>query len=196
MPALLFVDDHPLYGAGVQAALARAMPQLDVTLAADAKAALAHLTAGSQIDLCLVDLRLPGQDGMALVETLAVGWPWIARGLLCSEPTTGLIARARAAGCVACLSKSRGVDDLADALRRLFAGELVFDALDRESGCLSEKRRQVLRLAAEGKTNKQIAFDLGISERTVKDHWSYIFAQLSVANRAEAVARAHRLDMI
>lgn len=196
MPRLLFVDDHPLYGAGVQAALSSAWPELSVTLAADADEALRRLTSDASADLCLVDLRLPGQDGLALLETLAAGWPWIARGLLCSEPSPAIAARARAAGCVACLSKTRDMHTLADAVRRLFAGELVFDAVVPESTPLSDKRRQVLRLAAAGKTNKQIAHDLGITERTVKDHWSYIFAQLGVANRAEAVARAHQREMI
>jgi DNA-binding NarL/FixJ family response regulator len=61
---------------------------------------------------------------------------------------------------------------------------------------LSEKRRAVLTLAAGGKQNKEIAFALGITERTVKDHWAKIFARLEVANRAEAVSRALRLGLI
>ncbi|MDB5466939.1 MAG: DNA-binding response regulator, partial [Phenylobacterium sp.] len=58
------------------------------------------------------------------------------------------------------------------------------------------KRLQVLDLAARGGSNKEIARSLGISERTVKDHWQYIFAQLGAANRAEAVSKAHHLRLL
>lgn len=197
MSRLLFIDDHPLYRAGVAMALERSMPDLEIVLAGDAAEAVALLVAGLDADLCLSDLRLPGMDGFDLLESVRMRWPSIARGVLCAEPTTAIAHRARAQGCVACLSKSRDMDDLAAALMLLFTGEEVFDAEDAQATLeLSDRRRRVLERAARGLSNKEIARELGISERTVKDHWAGIFRQLEVGNRVEAVSRAHQLRLL
>jgi DNA-binding NarL/FixJ family response regulator len=197
MTRLLFVDDHPLYRSGFELALARVMPELAVDLAASAGEALDHLARSDDVDLCLADLRLPDQDGLALLEIVGQSWPSVGRGLLCAEPTAVVARRAAGLGCIACLSKDRDMAGLAAALNTLFQGGAIFDgAVDDPYESLSEKRRAVLALAAAGKQNKEIAFALGITERTVKDHWAKIFARLEVANRAEAVSRAHRLGLI
>lgn len=197
MARILFIDDHPLYRAGLALALERSMPDLEIVLAGSAAEALGVLEQGVDIDLCLSDLRLPGEDGLALLETVRVRWPSVARGVLCAEPTAAVVARARTLGCVACLSKARDMDDLAAALALLFTGEAVFDTPDAAPGpALSERRRRVLEGAARGLSNKEIARELGISERTVKDHWAGIFGQLVVGNRAEAVSRAHQLRLL
>lgn len=197
MSRLLFIDDHPLYRAGVGLALERSLPDLDVVLAGSAAEALQRLETGLDVDLCLTDLKLPGEDGLALLEGVRLRWPSVARGLLCAEPSPDVAQRARALGCVACLSKSRDMDELAAAVTLLFTGEEVFDV---QKGTpvfeLSERRRRVLEGAARGLSNKEIARELGISERTVKDHWAGIFGQLSVGNRVEAVSRAHQLRLI
>lgn len=193
---LLFVDDHPLYRQGVRLSLEQAMPDLEVSLAGSAAEAVAQLSSGLDIDLCLADLRLPGEDGLELLEIVGARWPTIARGLLCAEPTVELSRRAQGMGCVAVLAKSRDTDALAEALGLLFSGCEVFDVEGDGRSGLSDRRRRVLELAAQGLSNKQIARDLGIGERTVKDHWSSIFAQLDVANRAQAVSRAYQLRLI
>jgi DNA-binding NarL/FixJ family response regulator len=193
---LLFVDDHPLYRSGVELTLARTMPDLDVTLASSAEEALARLAEDSNVDLCLADYRLPGQDGLSLLAEVGRQWPTIARGLLCSDPTADLARRAQALGCVACLSKARDMDALLEALANLFHGGAIFDGDGQPSSQLSDKRRQVLELAAGGKSNKAIARELGVTERTVKDHWARIFERLAVANRAEAISRAHQLRLL
>lgn len=197
MSRLLFIDDHPLYRAGVGLALERSLPDLEVVLAGSAAEALQRLETGLDVDLCLTDLKLPGEDGLALLEAVGRRWPSVARGLLCAEPSPEVAQRARALGCVACLSKSRDIDELAAAVTLLFTGEEVFD-VQRSAPVfeLSERRRRVLEGAARGLSNKEIARELGISERTVKDHWAGIFGKLSVGNRAEAVSRAHQLRLI
>jgi two-component system nitrate/nitrite response regulator NarL len=196
MPSLLFVDDHPLYRFGLKEALSLAMPGLEVKLAAGSIDALASLGAGD-IDLCLSDHRLGAEDGLALLRTVGERFPTVARGVLCSSPTPTVARQAQDIGCVAVLSKDRGIEELALALGRLYQGETVFDLPTAGAPSpLSERRLQVLRLAAGGRSNKQIAGALCISERTVKDHWSAIFGQLAVGNRAEAVSRAHQLELL
>lgn len=106
-------------------------------------------------------------------------------------------ARAKAIGCVACLSKTRDMDALADALALLFQGGSLFDLAEPlGKDLLSQRRQHLLQLAAQGRSNKEIARLMGITERTVKDHWGHIFAQLAVSNRAEAVSRAHQTGLI
>jgi DNA-binding NarL/FixJ family response regulator len=193
---LLFIDDHPLYRAGVGLALERSMPDLEIVLAGSAAEAIKVLEGGLDVDLCLSDLRLPGEDGFTLLEEVGARWPSIARGVLCAEPSAEIARRARTLGCVACLSKSRDIEDLTGALALLFTGEEVFDVESAGDIDLSLRRRRVLEMAAKGLSNKEIGRELGISERTVKDHWAGIFGQLEVANRVEAVSRAHQLRLI
>ena len=196
MPRLLFVDDHPLYGAGVRLTLEAALPELEVLIARTAAEALTLLASGLDVDLCLADLRLERENGFDLLERVRRLWPMVARGILCAEPTAEIARQARALGCIACLSKARDMEGLVGALDALFNGDEVFDAESERSVGLSERRQMVLAFAARGLSNKEIARQLGITERTVKDHWSCIFEQMDVANRAEAVSRAHELRLI
>jgi DNA-binding NarL/FixJ family response regulator len=193
---LLFVDDHPLYRSGVQLALSHTFPGASIWLAGSAEEALAMFEAGLDLDLCLTDLRLPSIDGVSLLEAVGRGWPTTARALLCADPSPELARRARAMGCVGCLSKARDMDELAEALADILQGAEVFDGESDAPGALSAKRLQILDLAARGRSNKEIARTLGITERTVKDHWQHIFARLDVANRVEAVSKAHHLRLI
>lgn len=195
MYTLLFVDDHPLYREGVRRALSDAMPELRIVLADCVASALAVLAQDADIDLCLSDFMLPDGDGLMLLGQVAQRYPTVARGLFCGAPDAAMARQAQAIGCVACLSKDRDIGLLGEALKVLFDGGRVFDvapAPDLGQANLSDKRKEILRLAAKGLSNKEISGLLGISERTVKDHWGYIFDQMGVSNRTEAVSQAMR----
>lgn len=194
MYTLLFVDDHPLYREGVRRALSDAMPSLRILLADRTASALEMLAAERDIDLCLSDFQLPDGDGLGLLGQVARQYPTVARGLLCGAPDAAMARQAQSLGCVACLSKDRDIASLGEALHALFDGGSVYDVAPAApvSGALSDKRKDILRLAAKGLSNKEISALLGISERTVKDHWSYIFDQMGVSNRTEAVSQALR----
>lgn len=195
MYTLLFVDDHPLYREGVRRALSDATPDLRILLAEGHASALQVLSADPDIDLCLSDFQLPDGDGLALLGQVARRHPTVARGLLCGAPDPAMARQAQVLGCVACLSKDRDIASLGEALRSLFEGGSVYDvapAAELSVVSLSDKRKEILRLAAKGLSNKEISALVGISERTVKDHWSYIFEQMGVSNRTEAVSQALR----
>lgn len=196
--SLLFVDDHPLYREGIQRTLIEAMPDLRIRLADEPAGALAVLRQHADTDLCLSDYRLPRSDGLTLLAAIGTEFPGVARGLLCAALTPELVQQAIQLGCVACLSKSRNAEGLAHALRQLFDGGTIFDRATTENGerVLTTKRLEVLRLAAQGMTNKGIARRLGIAERSVKDHWTHLFEQLQVNTRAEAVAVAYRSNLL
>lgn len=195
---LLFVDDHPLYREGLKRVVEEVLPDARVLVVPSPAAALSSLADEPDVDLFLTDFRLPEQDGLCLLEEVGRRHPTAARGLLCADPTAALVDRARELGCVACLSKDRNMEEIAEALGILFAGGTVFDgaAAGGAQDHLSAKRIEILQLAAEGQSNKEIARALGIAERTVKDHWHYIFDRLQVGNRAEAISRAHRLNLL
>lgn len=193
MNTLVFVDDHPLYREGLQRALRDAMPGLRVLVAEGRHSALALLAREPDADLCLSDFTLADGDGLALLGELRAAQPALARGLLCAAPDAAMARRAKELGCVACLSKDRDIQGLVDALVALFDGGMVFDVAPASGPAhLSDKRREVLRLAAKGLSNKEISALMGISERTVKDHWASIFERLGASNRTEAVSQAMR----
>ena len=197
MKTVLFVDDHPLFREGLRAALEALDPGLRVVTATDAASALAALAADPSIDLCLTDYRLPQSDGLDLAREVRARHPSVAVALLSGDASLGLAARARAAGAVACLNKTRDVSSLAAAIESVFNGGEVFDDDAAGGGVLlSERRREIVRFAADGLLDKQIGARLDISESTVRNHWLHIFAQLGVGNRTEAVAKSMRLGLI
>jgi DNA-binding NarL/FixJ family response regulator len=196
---LLFVDDHPLYRDGLARAVTQCLPGAEVVVASDGTAGLALLLADAEFDLVLSDLRLrghDGQDGFDFLDRAGAAHPTVPRGLLCGDLTAAVAERARRSGHVACLSKDRDMEALAAALQVLLAGGTVFDDVPVPADQLTARRVHILRMAAEGRSNKEIARELGIAERTVKDHWSYIFASLQAANRAEAVGTALRAGLL
>jgi DNA-binding NarL/FixJ family response regulator len=192
---ILFVDDHPIYRDGLQRALTEALPGLEVRAVDGAVAALDALERAPDVDLVLADQRLLDGDGLSLITEARRRHPAIAVALLCADVTPALAQRAGAAGAVACLSKDRDADRLAEALAVLFSGGTVFDAGLAEDG-LSLRRREILAMAADGLLDKQIGDKLGISESTVRNHWQNLFLKLGAANRTEAVTRALRLGLI
>lgn len=199
MRSLLFVDDHPIYRDGLARLLATVMPDLQVTAVEGLAAALAVLDGGAEPDLCLTDYRLADGDGLDLLVVLRGRMPSLAVGLLCADPTDILVARARSAGAVACLSKDRDAQALAAAIETLFEGGAIFDdgpRLHPAGPPFSIRRREILSMAAEGLLDKQIGDRLGISESTVRNHWQHMFTRLDVSNRTEAVSRAIRLGLI
>ena len=199
MRTMLIVDDHPIYRDGLRRALCEAMTDLRVMTAGDNREAFAVLAASPEIDLCLADFRLPDGDGVALIGEIRRRHPHVATGILCAEPPAGLAARVRAIGGAACLSKERDTAGLVAAVETLFNGEVVFDPAGSPGsggGPLTLKRTDILACASEGLSDKQIGERLKTTESAVRNHWQYIFVQLDVRNRTEAVSKAMRLRLI
>ena len=194
---LLFIDDHPVYGEGLAFALRKRLPSLSVETFCNEQSALQAMEQ-QDYDLVLCDYRLDGANGLQVIAQISQRFPSVALGLLCAEVTPLLVQRAIAMGAIACLSKRRDMDSLADALQQLLAGETVFDDAppQREQYGISDHRVSILRMASCGLSNKHIANELGISERTVKDHWQVIFERLRANNRIEAIQAAQSIGLI
>jgi DNA-binding NarL/FixJ family response regulator len=188
---VLIVEDHPLYSDGVVSLLARQAPQVRCQVAADAPSALNALMQNGGVDLVLADHRLPGaMDGLALLEQVVRLYPTAGRVLMSGSEDAQLAARARAIGAMGYLPKSLEPSAWIAALRSVLAGEPWFPPQSTDATGLTPRQRRILERIACGQTNKLIARELGITERTIKYHLTEIFDRLGAGSRAEAVARA------
>ncbi len=193
--AALVVEDHPLYrdalvntvlGAGL------GLRCQAVTTAAEARRALAGL---NRFAVVLADQRLPDGDGIGLLAQCAQQVP--IRVLLSGLDEPRLIQQARLLGINAYLSKTLPPESMVHALRRVMAGENWYPRVHAATApALTERQLEVLREVGRGRSNREIAVQLGVGERTVKDHLSIVFIRLGVGNRAEAVAQAGALGLI
>ena len=198
MLRLLYVDDHPLFCEGLARLLAAEIPALSVETASTREGALhrlAELDGG--LDLCLSDQHLSDGEGAEIVEIVRTRFPLVAAGVLTGEVTQGLLQRLRAVGAVACLSKERPVASIVAAIQTLLSGEPVFDSPKGPvESTITDRRREIVRLAAKGFLDKQIGAQMKISESAVRNHWQFIFERLGATNRTEALSIALRRGLI
>jgi DNA-binding NarL/FixJ family response regulator len=191
----LVVEDHPLYREALVDTAQRA--GLGLACRAVGTAAEARLLARQMgpFRLALVDQRLPDGDGLGLLQELAPSAE--VRVLLTGLDEPGLAHQARQLGLAGYMPKSMPAHEMVVALKRVMAGERWFpQSLPAELPPLSQRQLQVLREVGLGKSNRRIAADLGIGERTVKEHLSVIFVRLGASNRAEAVAQAGAMGLL
>jgi DNA-binding NarL/FixJ family response regulator len=151
-------------------------------------------------DLILVDYRLPGRSGTEAVRELRRRGVQTPAVLMTASPDPGLNESAREAGVQGTVLKTGRLSELLEVLRRVQAGELSFDPRHPRrpsSGPrLSPRERQVLRLVAQGATNREAAEELGIGEQTVKTLLARSYAKLGVSRRSEAVATAYQEGLL
>jgi two-component system nitrate/nitrite response regulator NarL len=203
MSHALIVDDHPLYREGIISALRERLGGVTVSGADSAEDGLAVLDKNPDIELVLIDLRLPGMDGFAALSLYGERFPAVARVVVSGDDDPALVQRAFAAGASGFIPKSLAVDDVAAAIRRVMQGELFVPPTQQEKPAaaagnksLTLRQIEVLRLLGEGYTNKEIARALDITERTAKAHLAAIFEALNAENRTQAVIAAQRAGWI
>lgn len=202
---ILVIEDHALVREGLLLALkALEEPEEDHALeilgARDAEEATRLLEQNDDFDLALLDLMLPGTGGLAFLGVLRKRYPHIPVVILSALDDADTVLKAMKGGAAGFVSKASPTDVLLGALREVLAGEIW---LPPEYRNLSGKKKRarsvaerygltksqacVLDLLAEGKTNREIAELLGVTEGTVKIHVSAIFKALGVSNRSQAL---------
>jgi two-component system NarL family response regulator len=200
--SVLLVDDHALLRTGV-ANIINQEPDLQVV--AEASNGLEGIAAFERFrpDVTLVDLRMPVMEG---VETVRQIRERDARALvivLTTYDTDDEIARALRAGAKAYVLKDIAADELVRCIREVLAGRTylapsaaakLVEGVTRVQ--LTPREMAALRLMADGKANKEIAGELGISERTVKTHLGHLFEKLGVTSRTEAIKVASRRGLV
>ncbi|GGP92156.1 DNA-binding response regulator [Streptosporangium pseudovulgare] len=200
MPAhplrLMIVDDHPVVRDGLRGMFDHVADIEVVAEASDGFEALV-MARRARPHVVLMDLRMPGLDGVGAIQRLRMDHPEIKVIVLTTYDTDADVTRAMAAGVAGYLLKDAPREDLHRAVRTAAAGGAVL-APSIASALIgkppvqepSPRELEVLRLVARGSANKEIARALLISETTVKTHLKHVFAKLGVDSRAAAVVVA------
>lgn len=203
MVRLLVVEDHALVREGLVQTLRQLEAGVEVCDVADATSAIEMLDAGRGFDMMLLDLGLPGVDGMTCLSMLRKRFPQLPVVILSGYDDAHTVSRALKAGAAGFVPKTYSSDRLLAALRQVRSGrvytpeasapgeiaprEPLGGYADPADFGLTARQAEVLGLMARGKSNRQIAELLGLSEGTVKIHLTAIFKVLNVSSRTQAM---------
>lgn len=199
---VLIADDHPMLREGLIAVL-QSQPDIAVVGEAEDGAKAIAAFRALQPDITLMDLQMPGLNGVAAIAAIRREFPKARIIVLTTYAGDVQAAQALKAGAVGYLLKNSVRKELLDVIRTVHAGhrhlpaqiatEIAFHAYDEP---LTGREVDILRLIAVGEANKQVARNLGIAEETVKAHLKNIFAKLDVADRTHAVTVAAKRGII
>jgi DNA-binding NarL/FixJ family response regulator len=190
---LLIVDDHPIVRFGLTALLDI---QDDIEIAGTVEGGwdAIRLLEKIQVDLILLDFRMPGFSGIQTLEKLQTVAPNTRAIILSSFECDEEIYAAVKAGAQGYLHKDAPADEIVRAIRSVRGGQQAFPrrimerlSSDEMTAGLSHRERQVLELVAKGLTNKEVANTLQISQFTVRNHLNHITQKLDVSDRTEAI---------
>jgi NarL family two-component system response regulator YdfI len=205
---VLIADDHLVVREGLRAILETAA---DITLIGEATEGAEAVRLAMELapDVVLMDLRMPGTDGIQAIEQIRKCCPEVKVVILTTYDEDAYIVRGLRAGARGYLLKDTNRKVLFEAIRAAARGESLLppEVLEKvvahlagpgqvETETLSKREQEVLELMTKGATNREIALRLHISERTVKAHATSIFNKLGVNSRAEAVAVALKRDLL
>ena len=199
---MMIVEDHFVVRVGLKAIINSQPDMVAVAEAGNGKQAV-ELYGKHQPDVTLMDLRIPGLSGLDAITAILEQFPKARIIVLSTYGGEDHILRAFQAGARAYFLKDVNGQDLVDAIRAVHAGQRpmapeiaarLADSLPRTP--LSAREMEILSLIAGGKSNKDIAGRLAISEGTVRVHASNIFAKLGCSDRAQAVAEAYQRGLI
>jgi len=195
MTTVMLVDDHPLVRAGL-ATLIRTTEDLHIVGEADGGEQAVTMAGDLKPDVVLMDLSMPGMDGVEATRRILDKQPEIHVVVLTSFADQQRVAQALAAGAVGYLLKDCDALEVLAAIRSAAQGHAPLDprvarallpsTAPRVGDTLSVRELEVLRLMAKGLANKQIGRALGISERTVKVHVGHVFRRIGVTDRTSA----------
>jgi len=195
MIRLIIADDHPVVRSGLKAILA-SQPDFELLADVDDGAAAVTFSADLRPDVILMDLQMPHMDGLTAIQKIRAAQPQARILVLTTYATDADILPALEAGATGYLLKDAPPEELFRAIRAASRGEkflspVVAEKLaERFSFSLTSREIEVLELAAQGDSNKDIARKLHITEATVKSHFVHIFGKLGVADRTAAVTTA------
>lgn len=215
MYKILIADDHPLFREAIINVIGSRFPQSELLETETLDDALSISLAHDDLDLILLDLNMPGMNGLNGLITLRNEAPTIPVVIVSAEEDKQIVLQAITYGAVGFITKSSPREQMTDALEQILAGNVylpsdiirapstttrrqpVPDERDVDPEMLASlTRRQllVLQRMATGESNKQIAYNLNIAETTVKAHVSAILKKLNVHNRIQAVLSAGNID--
>jgi len=212
---ILIADDHPLFREAIINVISGSFPDSEMLETEDLDSALKLTEEHDDLDLILLDLNMPGMNGLNGLITLRNESPTIPVVIVSAEEDKQIVLQAITYGAVGFITKSSPRDQMTEALQQILGGNVYLPSdIIRSSQPQSRRssrnddnaippellssltRRQLLVLErmSKGESNKQIAYNLNIAETTVKAHVSAILRKLGVHNRIQAVLSAGNID--
>ncbi len=205
---IIIADDHPLFR---QALLGTLKPKLNYIYwleAATISELERQLQENSDSDLLLLDLNIPGAHGFSTLIYVRNHFPQIPVVVISAHEDNVTISKAMKYGAAGFIPKSTPGDDIFSAIMTVLSGEIWLPTLFKHSkedhencdissrvASLTQQQYRILMMFAQGLLNKQIAYDLHVSEATIKAHATAIFRKLDVRNRTQAVIAIAQLDL-
>ena len=204
----VIADDHPLFRDALKQTLAGMFPGAHLDVAGSLNELTAAVERLEDIDLILLDLKMPGVQGFSGLMYLRAQFPNIPVVVVSANEEPQVIHRAMDLGASGFIPKSSQLDKMHAALSSVLAGELAVpggidldaagdaeaDEMIARMATLTPQQVRVLMMLQEGLLNKQIAYEISVSEATVKAHVSAILQKLQVESRTQAVIAANRVD--
>ena len=205
---LVIADDHPLFRGALRAAVSALLPNAEITEAGTFDEVVNLLERGTEVDLVLLDLAMPGARGFSGLMYLRAQYPSVPVAVVSANDDPAAIRRCMQIGASGFIPKTLGIDGMRTAISKILGGGVwtppdvdLAQAADVETAelmarmaTLTPQQVRVLMMLSEGLLNKQIAYQLGVSEATVKAHVSAILQKLGVESRTQAVIAAAKIE--
>ena len=210
MTTLIIADDHPLFRSALKDLLRVVYPEAGFEEASDFAELQNRMIAVPDAELVLLDLYMPGAHGFSALLFLTAHYPDTSVLMISANARGDIVRRAADHGAAGFISKSGSMDAIGDAIRAVARGDLCFpDGIDlavpgmtsEEFGVaaalseLTPQQFRVVSMISHGLLNKQIAYELNVTEATVKAHVTEIFRKLGVHSRTQAALKLGQLDL-
>ena len=205
---LVIADDHPLFRGALREAVAGMLERVDIAEAGTFEEAADLLERGGEVDLILLDLKMPGVRGFSGLMYMRAQYPSVPVVVVSANDDPAAIRRCMEFGASGFIPKTLGIEAMRGAIKRVLDGGVwtppdvdLSSGSDAESAdlmarmaTLTPQQVRVLMMLSEGLLNKQIAYQLSVSEATVKAHVSAILQKLGVESRTQAVIAAAKIE--
>ncbi len=206
---LVIADDHPLFRGALREAVSGLFTSAEIAEAGAFDEVSKLLDKGGDVDLILLDLTMPGVRGFSGLMYLRAQYPSVPVVVVSANDDPAVIRRCMSFGASGFIPKTLGIEQMRNAVMRVLKGgvwtppdvdlEAGSDAeateLMARLGTLTPQQVRVLMMLSEGLLNKQIAYELSVSEATVKAHVSAILQKLGVESRTQAVIAAAKIEV-
>jgi len=206
---LVIADDHPLFRGALREAVVGLIEHAEIAEAGSFDDVAKLLDKDSEVDLILLDLTMPGVRGFSGLMFLRAQYPSVPVMVVSANDDPAVIRRCMDFGASGFISKTLGIEQMREAVRRVLDGEVwtppdvdLAGGADTETAALmarlatlTPQQVRVLMMLSEGMLNKQIAYELSVSEATVKAHVSAILQKLGVDSRTQAVIAAAKIEL-
>lgn len=200
--SFVIADDHPMVRDALSTAIGHAFTGAAIALAATLAEVQSALERQSDTDALLLDLDMPGMDGLTGLALLRSEHPTVPIIVVSAARDASVARRAYDLGASAYVDKSASLEEIADTVRSVLEGEVIpppeagaVDSFAQRAAQLTPQQWRVLALMVQGDQNKQIAYKLGVGEATVKAHVTVILRKLGVRSRTQAVIEARALEL-